>query len=477
MNKNHAICAIVLYVGYICCVAQRSNLNSPFIQNEKRRTPLFGNAFKRMFFALVTLALLLGLGAGVFFGVIPALNYDVWRAQPDETLSTTAPALETPIVEETATPEPTVTPEVAPATAEEWVERYMATMSTQEKLGQLVMFGFSGTTQVQDPFDTIWNSCSVGNAILYGSNIKSSNSDGGFGQATKLTEQIRATVNSEIPPLIGIDVEGGSVVRFRWSPQPVSARSLGRRRDKDYAMQQFQTIGAGLVGVGINIDLAPVLDVSEKPMDTFLETRIISEDANIAAAIGSAVIDGLHAGGCLSCAKHFPGHGGTTEDSHAVTPVIDKTVEELQSYDLVPFASAISSGVDAIMIGHVLYPALDNTDIASMSKPIMTDLLREQMGFEGLIISDDFRMDGLTTRYEIGDAAVRFLLAGGDIILCGAVSEKQQAIVDSLKAAAEDGRLSQERIDESVKRVLLKKLSLGSWDIAAALAAQATQAP
>ncbi len=438
---------------------------------------MFGNAFKRMFFALATLALLLGLGAGVLFGVIPALHYEVWRAEPDEALATPALAQETPVVEETATPEPTATPEVAPATAEEWVTRYMATMSTQEKLGQLVMFGFSGTTQVQDPFDKLWNSYAVGNAILYGSNIKSSNSDGGFGQATKLTEQIRATVNSEIPPLIGIDVEGGSVVRFHWSPQPVSARSLGRRRDKDYAMQQFKTIGSRLVSVGINLDLAPVLDVSENPMDTFLETRIISEDANITAAIGSAVIDGLHAGGCLSSAKHFPGHGGTTEDSHAVTPIIDKTAEELQSYDLVPFVSAISSGVDAIMVGHVLYPALDNTDIASMSKPIMTDLLRDQMGFDGIILSDDFRMDGLTTRYEIGDAAVRFLLAGGDVILCGAVSEKQQAIVEALNAAAADGRLTQERIDESVKRVLLKKLSLGSWDIAAATAAQATQAP
>ena len=242
-------------------------------------------------------------------------------------------------------------------------------------------------------------------------------------------------------------------------------------------MQQFQTIGSKLVSVGINLDLAPVLDVSENPMDTFLETRIISEDANITAAIGSAVIDGLHAGGCLSSAKHFPGHGGTTEDSHAVTPVIDKSLEDLQSYDLVPFVSAISSGVDAIMVGHVLYTALDNTDIASMSKPIMTDLLRDQMGFDGLIISDDFRMDGLTTRYEIGDAAVRFLLAGGDVILCGAVSEKQQLIVEALNAAAADGRLTQERIDESVKRVLLQKLALGDWDIEGAVAAQATQAP
>jgi beta-N-acetylhexosaminidase len=425
----------------------------------------------------MVLALLLGLGAGVLFGVIPALHYDVWRAEPDEQIASPDVSLTTASPEATPTAEPTPTQEPSPVTAEEWVTAYMKTMTTQEKLGQLVMFGFSGTTEVQNPFSEIWSNYSVGNAILYGPNIKSSNSDGGFAQAKKLTEQIANRVNSDIPPLIGIDVEGGSVVRFRWNPQPVSARSLGRRRDADYARQQFETIGSKLVSVGINIDLAPVLDVSENPMDTFLETRIISEDASIAAAIGSSIIEGLQAGGCLSCAKHFPGHGGTNEDSHEVTPVVEKTLEELKNYDLVPFASAIESGVDAIMTSHVLYPALDSTDIASMSKPILRDLLRGEMGFDGIIISDDFRMDGLTTRYEVGDAAVRFLLAGGDIILCGAVSEKQQAIVDALNSAAADGRLTQARIDESVRRVLLQKLALGTWDIQAALAARTTPAP
>ena len=425
----------------------------------------------------MALALLLGLGAGVLFGVIPALHYDVWRAEPDEQIASPDVSLSTASPEATPTAEPTPTHEPSPVTAEEWVSAYMKTMTTQEKLGQLVMFGFSGTTEVQNPFAEIWSNYSVGNAILYGPNIKSSNNDGGFAQAKKLTEQIAQSVNNDIPPLVGIDVEGGSVVRFRWNPQPVSARSLGRRRDADYAKQQFETIGEKLVSVGINIDLAPVLDVSQNPMDTFLETRIISEDASITAAIGSSIIEGLHAGGCLSCAKHFPGHGGTNEDSHAVTPVVDKSLEALQSYDLVPFASAIASGVDAIMTSHVLYPALDSTDIASMSKPILTDLLRGEMGFDGIIISDDFRMEGLTTRYEVGDAAVRFILAGGDVILCGAVSEKQQAIADALNSAAADGRLTQARIDESVRRVLLQKLSLGTWDIQAALAARTTPAP
>ena len=426
---------------------------------------MFGNAFRKIWIALIVLTLLAGLGAGVLFGVIPALRYDVWRAEPDEEIST--PQAETP----------TPSPIPIPATAEEWVERYMTTMSTQEKLGQLVIFGFSGTTDVQNPFREIWSNFSVGNAILYGPNVKSGNNDGGFGQTKALTAQIAQRVNMEIPPLVAIDVEGGSVVRFRWNPQPVSARSLGRRRDADYAKEQFQTIGSKLVSVGINLDLAPVLDVSENPMDTFLETRIISEDASITSAIGSAIIEGLHEGGCLSCAKHFPGHGGTTEDSHAVTPVVNKTLEELEGYDLLPFESAIASGVDAIMVAHLLYPALDTTDIATMSKPILTDYLRGQMGFENLIISDDFRMEGLTTRYEVGDAAVRFILAGGDMIICGAVSEKQQAIMDALNTAAAEGLLTQERIDESVKRVLMKKLSLGTWDIEAAVAARTADLP
>ncbi len=156
---------------------------------------------------------------------------------------------------------------------------------------------------------------------------------------------------------------------------------------------------------------------------------------------------------------------------------MNKTLEELESYDLLPFESAIASGVDAIMVAHLLYPALDTTDIATMSKPILTDYLRGQMGFENLIISDDFRMEGLTTRYEVGDAAVRFILAGGDMIICGAVSEKQQAIMDALNTAAAEGLLTQERIDESVKRVLMKKLSLGTWDIEAAVAARTADLP
>jgi hypothetical protein len=218
---------------------------------------LFGDAFKKILIVLAVLALLAGVAAGVLYGVIPALHYDVWRVEADETPAQSATPSPAPTPQPTDTPEPTATPEIEPETAEQWVERYMTAMDMQEKLGQMVMFGFTGTSDVQNPFRDIWSSTSVGNAILYGSNIKSTNSDGGFGLAKDLSEQIAARVGTDIPPFISIDVEGGSVVRFRWNPQPVSARSRGRRRDADYAMDQVQVIGEKLTGAGINLDIAP----------------------------------------------------------------------------------------------------------------------------------------------------------------------------------------------------------------------------
>jgi beta-N-acetylhexosaminidase len=431
---------------------------------------LFGDLFKKILLVLTVVALFAGTALGLWLG-LPHIRIDLHRATPEPSVTPTPAATPTP----GTTPSSEPTSSVAPQTTEEWVDAYIDDMDVDEKLGQLMMFGFSGTSDFTATYKQVVQSYHVGNLILYGANIKRTNNDGGFALCKQLTGAVTDGLTTDIPPLIAIDVEGGSVLRFRWDPQPVSARSLGRRRDADYAFEQFETIGERLVSVGVNLDLAPVLDVSDNPMDTFLETRIISEDATITAAIGASIIDGLHAANCLSAAKHFPGHGGTTEDSHDTTPVIERTAEELQNYDLLPYYAAIESGVDAIMMAHIRYPALDENDIASMSEPIITGLLRNQMGFDGLVVSDDFRMDGLTNLYSVADAAVQFILAGGDVIVCGADVDRQTAIIESLHTAAEDGRLSEERIDESVKRVLLKKAEMCGWDVAAAVQNRQTE--
>lgn len=179
--------------------------------------------------------------------------------------------------------------------------------------------------------------------------------------------------------------------------------------------------------------------------------------------IGAAIIAGLHDAGCLSAAKHFPGHGGTSADSHATTPVVDKSADELFEYDLVPFAAAVEAGVDVVLVAHIRYPALDPENIASLSPAIIGGLLREELGFDGIVMSDDFRMGGLTSQCPAGEAAVRFLLAGGDLILCGPRHDLQREIMDALLAAAADGTLSEARIDESVLRIVQKKMQVTGW--------------
>ena len=351
----------------------------------------------------------------------------------------------------------------APVAKEGQLERYVENMSVRDKLGQLVMFGFSGTSTLDKEFKAIVEQYHVGNAVLYGSNIHRSDDSGGFNTARKLTNRVESNNPTGIPYLVSIDIEGGVVQRFKWSPAPSSARTLGRKNDYDLAYSQFLRVGKKLKDVGINMNLAPVLDVSEEAMKTVLRTRIISSNAETTAKIGCAIIDGLRDASCLSVAKHFPGHGGTTSDSHSTTPVIRKTAEQMNGYDLIPFRAAVEDGVDTVLVAHISYPELDNEDIASMSSKIITGLLREEMGHDGLVMSDDFRMSGLLSKYNVGDAAVRFILAGGDLILCGPRHDLQTKIMETLTNAAENGTLTEERINESVVRILKKKVKVTGW--------------
>lgn len=364
----------------------------------------------------------------------------------------------------TATPEPTPSPTPTPVPMEARLRQYVAGMTDREKIGQLVMFGFSGTKTVSSEFAKIMANYAVGNVILYGANIARDDRDGGFDRCAKLTESIRAHSATGIPLLISTDVEGGHVTRFRWRNGTKSAEALGKNGDEEAALLQFQRIATALFDVGINTNLAPVLDVAKTPSKTFLGTRIISSDEEVAARIGCACIEGLQTGGCLSIVKHFPGHGATTADSHNTTPVVKKSWEALRSYEVYPFRQAVTAGVDGVMVAHILYPEIDPDHIASQSEIIITDLLRGEMGFEGVVMSDDFRMNGLRSQAPLGQAAVRFILAGGDLILCGAKHDYQRSILKGLTDAVADGTISEERLDESVIRILTAKMKVTDWE-------------
>ncbi|MCL2670634.1 MAG: hypothetical protein FWF10_01180 [Clostridiales bacterium] len=363
-----------------------------------------------------------------------------------------------------ATPEPAPTPE---PTQEDWLWAYIDTLTTEEKLGQLCMFGFSGGDTISDTFVELLQTRHIGNVILFGTNIDRNAPDGGFALCKQLTEAIHETSLSDIPFLVSIDLEGGVVLRFTWPERPASAATLGEKDDPELARETFAFVGRGLVSAGINIDLAPVLDVAEDPSSTFMGRRIISSSAEVTANIGAACIQGLHEGGCLAVAKHFPGHGATPEDSHIVMPAVYRSLEEMRDYELIPFAACVQSA-DAVMTAHILYPEVDG-DIATVSKVWITDILRGELGFEGFVISDDFRMEGLSTEYSIETAAVQFILAGGDMILCGPRHELQTRIMDALCEAAADGRISTERLNESVFRILRAKMRVTDFDPQAAL--------
>ena len=223
----------------------------------------------------------------------------------------------------------------------------------------------------------------------------------------------------------------------------------------------FRGIGEKLRSCGINLDLAPVADIAEEPAKSVMGSRIVSSDLDTVITICGAVIDGLHEGGCLSCAKHFPGHGSADADSHSGTPAVYRSRGELMEYDAAAFAGAIEAGADCVMTAHVLYPALDGENIATLSPDIITGLLREELGFDGVVISDDMLMQGLSISCRPAEAAVRFILAGGDMLLCGADAETQESIFCSVLEAVQDGRITEERLDESVSRILRLKLNIG----------------
>ncbi len=266
----------------------------------------------------------------------------------------------------------------------------------------------------------------------------------------------------EIPVLTMCDEEGGVVSRLM---KNVGTTWVGSMLDyeeqgPDTARQNAQTIASDMARLGFNLDLAPVADVWSNPSNTVIAERAYSTDFATAATLIPAAVEGFHQGGVACTLKHFPGHGDTAADSHYSTVIVNKTLDELRANELLPFQAGIDAGADAVMMAHLTLPQVDEQP-ALFSHAIVTDLLRTEMGFQGVIMTDALEMAAIADYYSSGTTAVKAVSAGVDMLL-GPVSLSES--VNALENAVNDGTLTEERINQSVARILALKVRRGIID-------------
>lgn len=332
------------------------------------------------------------------------------------------------------------------------IQEQIDSMTIDEKIGQMVMASVEGYSLDANGEDLI-NKYNVGGFIVLGENVRD-------------TEQLQALVNSlksansknKLPLFISTDEEGGRVSRMpeEFKDLP-SNRSIGKTGSSEFALNIGKLISEELISFGINMDFAPVLDINSNPKNTVIGDRSFGPDANIVARLGTQEMKGMQSKNIISVVKHFPGHGDTSVDSHVGLPVINNDADRLKGFELVPFVNAIKNNTDGIMIAHILLPKIDSDNPASMSKTIITDMLRDEMDFKGIVITDDMTMGAIVKNYNIGEAAVKSINAGSDIILVCHGFDNQVAVIDALRKAASDGRITQKRIDESLYRIIKLK--------------------
>jgi beta-N-acetylhexosaminidase len=347
--------------------------------------------------------------------------------------------------------------------AVKWAELTLRKMSVDEKIGQLLFTTYHGSLTPTDAaayaqimHDVVDLHCGGFINITQSSPLGIVKSQA-YPTAV-LTNQLQA--KARIPLLIGADFERGAAMRLDEGtsfPTAMALSAAGNPRDA-YTMGKITTEEAR--SVGIQWIYAPDADVNNNPGNPIINTRSFGEDPARVAEYVQAFVRGVEENGGLATAKHFPGHGDTAADSHIDLPTIPASRERLEHLELVPFRAAIAAGVGSIMTGHLSVPALepDPNTPATLSPHILTELLRHELGFKGLIVTDAMDMGGITVRYAPGEAAVRAILAGVDALLMPPVPD---AAFEALQAAVRSGRISTERLDASVRRILLAKAKLG----------------
>lgn len=318
-------------------------------------------------------------------------------------------------------------------------------------LGQLLIVGFKGT-ELKDGLDDVIRETKPGGILLFGRNVKSAEQVANLNFAAQaLSKKV-----SNSPLLIAIDQEGGNVIRIRHTPTLPSALAISKTRDLTVARRSGNATGRLLKSLGINVNLAPVVDVSDPDTDLFLGTRSYGNDAHHVAAMTTSVALGLQEHGVLPIAKHFPGHGDASGDSHVMAATSPFDRDQLNTRDLIPYLS-LEQNLKmpwGAMLAHVSFPAVDPSgDPATFSKPIINGVFRESISTTALVMTDDIEMAGANAEKDIGLRAVRAIEAGADMVMIAWSRRIQVEVLKSLRSAVDSGRLKRSRVEEALKRI------------------------
>ncbi|THC44998.1 glycoside hydrolase family 3 protein [Massilia sp. Mn16-1_5] len=309
--------------------------------------------------------------------------------------------------------------------------------------GQLIMVRLFGT-ELDDETAAFLAANKVRGACLFRQNMVDA------AQLTRFTGALRAVMG--LDALIALDQEGGAVVRSTWVPAPPSAMALGAANDPDLAREVGAAVARAVRSLGFNWNFAPVLDLNNNPHNPVIAERSFGADPETATRIALAWMEGSESEGVACCVKHFPGHGDTHVDSHRALPTVDKPLAELERFEFAPFRMA-APFAPAMMTAHIVYPALDAEYPATMSRPILTGILRESWNYQGVIITDGMDMHAIAHRYGAGQAAVRALVAGADMVMAIGSRETQIETIDAIAAAIASGELPMHEVEARLARL------------------------
>ena len=341
------------------------------------------------------------------------------------------------------------------------VQKELSKLSLAQKVGQILMLSFTGYDVTNAKY--LIKTLNAGGFIVFSYNIARGKNAKSKIKTTLDSIRNTSISNIGIPPFISIDQEGGKILRLRQVATAVSSpMSLGATRSAQLSYLIGKLVGVELEILGINFNLAPVLDTNKNPKNKIIGVRAFGDDYNLVASLGSSYIKGLQSRRIIATAKHFPGHGETEADSHYRIPVLDKTAQELLNTDWLPFKKAIDNGVSAVMVGHIAIPKIDpKTRIATTSKVLISHYLKQKLGFKGVVITDDMMM--LSASDTLATNCIKAINAGADILILSGNTKVKTAIYKAILNATRKGIIPIARINDAVSRILYIKHKMGLY--------------